>query len=211
MEKELSAAKEKVKQELKQALCFTCNQKTDRTRPCACFKLYYCSQKCSEKNSHKDCRLNSISLCNLLQSLHKEKGYRPVFEGSKFVLGIMYNFGLQYFSRDVRGAVAFTKFPQNKYEVLEKKVKDSKVKSAKVVLDPVKKCCYHYFILPLSALQPTPGEDDEYFNNEFILLCNHQKIHQQRVVPMIQMKLDQKEEVESFIYYMTCPSEIEDS
>ena len=211
MEDELLVAKEKVKQELKQASCFACNQKTDRSRPCACFKLYYCSEKCAEKNSHKDCRPNSPSCCHLLQILHKEKGYRPVFDGSQFILNIMYQFGWQYFSQDVQGAVAFTKFPQNKFEPLERKIKKSNVQSAKVVLDPVKKCVYHYFILPMSALQPTPGADDEYFNNEFVLLCKHPKLRQQRVVPMIQMKLDKHEEVESLVYYMTCPSEIDDS
>ena len=207
MEEDLLVAKEKVKQELKQAYCFSCQKKTDRTRPCACFKVYYCSPECAAKNnSHKD---GSLSLCHLLQNLHREKGYRPVFDESRFALNIMYRFGLQYFSRNVRGAVAFTKFPQSKYEALEKKIQQNRVQSAKVVLDPVKKCVYHYFILPINALEPTPGEDDEYFNNEFVLLCKHPKIVQQKVVPMIQMKMDEKEEISSLVYYMTCSSEID--
>ncbi len=178
-----------------------------------CLKRFYCSEDCQKR----DLRIHKKQ-CVQFQQMRPVPGYFNRFKGSASALTILYEFGRAYLSARQPGAVAFTKYPLSKQEWLENQLKKGSRSTARIWSDPIEKQLYHYFLLPLSALQAYT-DDEDYFDPRFVAVCRSFSFGPVPTIPMIQMtiketemsldKLQQKDwEADSLSYYLVVKDEL---
>jgi len=168
-----------------------------------CKKNFYCSEQCRQKDEYKHKRV-----CPLFLSVQSCRGFRLIFDGSSFAKSVLYNFGRSYLSRKWRGALIFRKFPIMKTDYLEAKLKlvreSGNKTNARVLQDPILKCVYYYFLLPIQSLTAEKPEEQD-FDMKFVNLCNSEYI-MDCAVPMIHMIFDNDDiengQVKALSYYV---------
>ena len=209
----LSETAGELKKEAKSIVCCGCRKVTGRkeTKYCSgCGKSRYCTVECQVQDwsRHKE-------RCRLIKELRTRPGYNDRMPLSRYMYSEMYQYGRRYLSQNRKGAVCFRVFPWSKKAEIESKL-ESTTTSATMLADPIKKCVYHFFILPLSAMADDPEAGFGGFDEVFRTLCANDTTYR-HYIPVIRMSFDEEEdmeesqitpEVKGLSYYMVCQDEL---
>jgi hypothetical protein len=205
----LESVAETIKSETKSVACAGCRKffTKHETKICGgCRKSRYCSDTCQKDNwiCHKQ-------RCRLVRPLRGRPGYNDRIKATNFAYSSLYNHGKRYLSQNKKGCVCFSTYPLSKRPWLEAKLEQTQT-SASWIQDPIEKCLYHFFILPLSAMKEDSEAGFGGFDPQFVRLCSDYRTFR-HYIPMVQMKLEQplgtvEPEVTSLLYFAVSPDEI---
>jgi len=204
----LEQAAEVLKHEKMSVTCHNCRKlfQKSRTKVCsACYKARYCSVECQEYNwiDHKQ-------RCKLVRPLRGRPGYNDRILATTYAYSTLYNHGKRYLSQNKMGCLAFCTYPVSKRAWLEAKLEQTPT-SASWIQDPVEKCLYHFFILPLAAMQENSEAGFGGFDPEFVRFCSDYRTFR-HYIPMVQMKTEQQPgqqpEITALLYFAVSPDEI---
>jgi len=192
--------------------CHGCNQDAIVSVPCPnCTRQEYCSSQCMRQ--HKP---QHELYCNLFHNASNIPGFNKYFDGSRYAKTILSAYGRHHLSNNFRGAVAFSRYPLEKYnKVVQRLTQSHRSSDAQCIQDPSGKCVIHYFILPLQALQANLAQDQD-FDSRFVNLLGKIDLFEE-FVPMIHMRMRfdfdhitgiEEEEVVALSYYFVHNSEV---